>query len=62
MAEDGILHEIQDWGGKLPGAVARIAGGIHCSLHAGLSLTGEIGLEVVDIAIQCRQRRQRRKE
>jgi replicative DNA helicase len=52
MAEDGILHEIQDWGGKLPGAVAPIAGGIHCSLHAGLSLPGEIGLEVADIAIK----------
>ena len=41
MAEDSPLHEIQDWGSKLPGAVARIAGGIHCSLHAGRSLPGE---------------------
>jgi hypothetical protein len=35
MSEDGPLYEIQDWGSKLPGAVARIAGGIHCSLTRG---------------------------
>jgi hypothetical protein len=51
MAEDGRLHEILDWGSKLPGAVARIAGGIHCSLYAGRSLPGEIEREVADIAI-----------
>lgn len=52
MSEDGPLHEIQDWGGKLPGAVARLAGVIHCSLNPGLSLPVEIGIEVADIAIR----------
>ena len=51
MAEDGRLHEILDWGSKLPGAVARLAGGIHGSLHAGRPIPGEIELEVADIAI-----------
>jgi hypothetical protein len=51
MAEDGPLHEIQDWGSKLPGAVARIAGGIHSSLHAGRSLPSEIDVEIADVAI-----------
>jgi hypothetical protein len=51
MAEDGPLHEIQDWGSKLPGAVARIAGGIHCSIHAGHPLPSEIEREIADVAI-----------
>jgi hypothetical protein len=51
MAEDGPLHEIQDWGSKLPGAVARIAGGIHFSLNAEHPLPGEIQREVADIAL-----------
>jgi hypothetical protein len=51
MAEDGPLHEIQDWGSKLPGAVARIAGGIHCSLHAERPLPAEIQREVAEIAL-----------
>ena len=51
MAEGGPLHEIQDWGSKLPGAIARIAGGIHSSLHAGRSLPSEIEVEIVDVAI-----------
>jgi Protein of unknown function (DUF3987) len=52
MGEGGPLHEIQDWGSKLPGAVARIAGGIHCSLHAGRSLPGETDGEIADVAIK----------
>ena len=51
MAEDGRLQEILDWGSKLPGAVARIAAVIHCSLYVGGALPIEIGLEVADIAI-----------
>jgi hypothetical protein len=51
MAEDGRLYEIQDWGSKLAGAVARIAGGIHCSLCEWGSVSGEVQREVVDIAI-----------
>jgi Protein of unknown function (DUF3987) len=51
MAEDGRLYEILDWGSKLPGAVARLAGGIHGSLHAGRTIPGEIAREVTEIAI-----------
>jgi len=51
MAEDRPLHEIQDWGSKLPGAVARLAGGIHCSLHAGNSIPGEIDDEIAEVSI-----------
>jgi replicative DNA helicase len=52
MAEDGRLHDIQDRGSKLPGAVARIAGGIHCSLYSGRSLPAEIEHEVADVALR----------
>jgi uncharacterized protein DUF3987 len=51
MAEDGRLHEILDWGSKLPGAVARLAGGIHGSLHTGRYIPVEIERDVADIAI-----------
>jgi hypothetical protein len=51
MAEDGSLHDLQDWGSKLPGAIARIAGGIHCSLYPGLARPHEIELEIADVAI-----------
>lgn len=33
LAEFGILSTIKDWGGKLPGAVARIAGLLHLVEH-----------------------------
>ena len=52
MAEDGRLHDLQDWGSKLPGAVARIAGGIHCSLYSGRSLAPEIDRDIADVAIR----------
>jgi hypothetical protein len=51
MAEDGRLHDVLDWGSKLPGAVARLAAGIHSSLHAGRLIPGDIDREVADIAI-----------
>jgi replicative DNA helicase len=35
----------------LPGAVARIAGGIHCSLYAGRSLPSEVECEIAEVAI-----------
>lgn len=31
----GIFEHIRDWAGKLPGAVARLAGILHCAAHAG---------------------------
>jgi hypothetical protein len=52
MAEDGPLQEIRDWGSKLPGAAARIAGGIHCSLHPGPAVPLEIDAEIAEIAIR----------
>jgi len=52
MAEDGPLHELQDWGSKLPGAVARIAAVLHCSLYAGGSIPSEIDEETMNVAVQ----------
>lgn len=34
MKDSGDLSQITDWAGKLPGAVARIAGLFHCADHA----------------------------
>ncbi len=34
LAPGGTFERISDWGGKLPGAVARIAGILHCARHA----------------------------
>lgn len=34
MADGGLLEHLRDWGGKLPGAVARIAGIFHVTRHA----------------------------
>ena len=52
MAEDGRLYDIQDWGSKLPGAAARIAAVLHCSLYAGRSIPSEIGIETMNVAVQ----------
>src|ERR1035438_5558931 len=52
MAEDGPIHEIQDWGSKLPGAVARIAGEIHCSLFPWRSLPAEIERETAEVVLR----------
>lgn len=35
LSEDAVLGSITDWAGKLPGAVARIAGLLHCGNLAG---------------------------
>lgn len=35
LGPQGHLRQIADWGGKLPGAVARIAGLLHLADHAG---------------------------
>ena len=50
MADDGPLHDIRDWGSKLPGAMARIAAGIHWSLYPWVDFH-EIELEITDVAI-----------
>jgi hypothetical protein len=34
LAPGGTFEYVTDWGGKLPGAVARIAGVMHCARHA----------------------------
>lgn len=34
LADGGRLQHMRDWGGKLPGAAARIAGIFHCVSHA----------------------------
>src|SRR5579863_788822 len=52
MAEDGRLHDVLDWGSKLPGAVARIAAAIHCSLYAGRSLPPEIESATTEVAVK----------
>jgi hypothetical protein len=52
MAESGRLHDLQDWGSKLPGAVARLAGGIHCSLYAGPSVPEAIEREVMEVSVR----------
>lgn len=36
LRPDGALSEIKDWGGKLPGAVVRIAGLLHVAQHAAV--------------------------
>ncbi len=55
LAEDGMLFEIQDWGSKLPGAMARIAGVIHCSLYGTASFPLEVEHETVEIAVSLGQ-------
>jgi len=35
LADGGEFSHMRDWGGKLPGAAARIAGLFHCYSHAG---------------------------
>jgi putative DNA primase/helicase len=57
MLRDGGRYEhIKDWAGKLPGAAARIAGVLHCALHAhGQPWTVPVSLstvkEVVALAV-----------
>ncbi|MBX7149420.1 DUF3987 domain-containing protein [bacterium] len=34
LAEEGVFAQLQDWAGKLPGAVIRIAGLLHIARHA----------------------------
>jgi replicative DNA helicase len=54
LAEFGELGGITDWGGKLVGAVARIAGILHMATFAGSRLPWEfpISLQIVEDAIE----------
>jgi hypothetical protein len=52
MADYGKLQDLRDWGSKLPGAILRIAAGIHCSLHAHGPLPRDIQPETMDIALK----------
>lgn len=47
----GRLSYIEDWGGKLAGAVVRIAGLTHCAQHATGTIPREISAEVMRDAI-----------
>jgi hypothetical protein len=38
LSDNADLSHIRDWGGKLPGAVARIAGIFHCIRHATVQI------------------------
>lgn len=51
LASGGDLEHVTDWAGKLPGAVARIAGLLHAAENAGGLLPAEIGEETVHRAI-----------
>ncbi len=51
--DGGMLEELKDWGSKLPGAVARIAGVFHLVKHAGSAVVpSEIELSTVTSAIE----------
>ena len=52
MTEEGPLHDLQDWGSKLPGAVTRIAAVLHCSLYAGRCIPAEIDVATMNVAVQ----------
>lgn len=51
MQPGGKLFELKDWGSKLPGAVARIAGLLHCADYASCVDTLEIQVEAIGRAI-----------
>ncbi len=50
MGELGRLSQLTDWAGKLPGAVARIAGLLHLAMHPQERTV--VGLETVAVAIE----------
>lgn len=51
LREGGSLHYLTDWGSKLPGAVARIAGLLHFAEH-GLK-AGELPISVNIVSASC---------
>jgi len=54
LGEFGRLAWISDWAGKLPGAVARIAGILHCAIHAGVGRPANtpVSLDTMQSAIE----------
>ena len=52
LRDGGTFEHIRDWAGKLPGAVARLAGILHCADHAGGDPhAGPIELPVTESAL-----------
>lgn len=53
MRPDGRLEHLTDWGGKLPGAVARVAGLLHCVAYTSCATTTrEIEVGTMERAIR----------
>ena len=52
LAEGARLGHLTDWAGKLPGAVARLAGLLHVADRAGQLVRTEIGPAVMERAIE----------
>jgi hypothetical protein len=52
MREGGRFENLRDWGGKLPGAAARIAGLFHCAEHALHMPHLELSLETMRRALE----------
>lgn len=48
----GSLELVTDWGGKAPGAAARIAGVLHCIQYAGRTDVLEISLDTMKAALE----------
>ena len=51
MKPGGKLEGIKDWGSKLSGAVARIAGLLHCAEHGEQSINKSISVSIVDDSV-----------
>jgi replicative DNA helicase len=51
MQTGGRLYEMKDWGSKLPGAVARISGLLHCAEHGKQSINKPISVGIVDDSV-----------
>lgn len=52
MRDGGRFENLRDWGGKLPGAAARIAGLFHCAEHALQMPHLELSLETMRRALE----------
>jgi hydrogenase maturation factor len=52
MKQGGSLQYIQGWASKLPGAVARIAGLLHCVQYAEKAPNKDVSVNIVNGAIQ----------
>jgi len=50
MREDGSLCYLMDWGSKLPGAVAKIAGLLHFAEHGERAVEFPISVNIVNAA------------